>query len=74
MSLLNSENPVHFNGNQTLELQKGNEYFTCYGSYPGLAAQLTKVNWEEKRKSEEFRNAVRRIRGAEPDSLEQKEL
>ena len=74
MNLNNSYDPVHFNGNQKLELQNGNEYFTCYGSHRGIAPQLTKVSWEEKRKSEEFRNAVRRIRGAEPDSPEQKEL
>jgi hypothetical protein len=74
MCLFNSKNPVHFNGNQKLELQNGNGYFTCHGSHRGIAAQTTKVSWEEKRKSEELRNAVRRIRGAEPDSPEQKEL
>ncbi|MBR2945315.1 MAG: DUF3987 domain-containing protein [Bacteroidaceae bacterium] len=69
-----SYDPVHFNGNQKLELQNGNESFTCYGSHPGLAVKTNKVSWEEKRKSEELRNAVRLIRNAEPDSPEQKKL
>ena len=67
--------PVHFNGNNDCieVLQKGgDEFFTCYGSHPGIASPMTKESWLRHRL--EVRDTVSRIREAEQDSSEQKEL
>ena len=46
------------------------EYFACYGTHKGIAAPMTKENWETRRP--ELRDAIKHIRAIQDETEQQK--